>query len=352
MYDFKQIEIEKVVVHQVGNRAKEGKLILSDMELDLDEYEKAVLLTYYLHQFKTDEYFCFNGEQAASPETRFNGNRMYNIVRDLFKATSDFASVSQDSAKMLYELTTNSKIKSGELHVVRFQYCILDEEVCNAVGLFKTETKEPFIKLPLVNNAITVERHEGINIKKIDRACLIFNTDAEEGYRILNYDKNKAELAAHWQYDFLSIKQRKENFYNTNNFISLVKNFSDEVLIEENNIAPADQIAFVQRTEDYLKHADNFQADDFANEVIGNPEITKAFEEYIPGFESDFDVQIQDNFPISKQAVKSSKKYFKSVLKLDKSFHVYVHTNPDNLEKGYDASRDMKYYKLYFREEE
>ncbi len=352
MYDFKQVDIEKLAVHHIGNRAKEGKLILANETLDLDEFQKSVMLSYYLYPFKTDEYYQFNGEQAADPETRFNGNRMYQIVRNLFKATDDFALVSQDAAKLLYELTTNSKIKEGELHVVRFRECIINDEICNAIGLIKTETTEPFIKLPKDDSGVRIERHEGIGLKKADRACIIFNTEREEGYRILNYDKNKAELATHWQFDFLSIRQRKENFYNTNNFISLVKSFSDEVLVEENNIAPSDQIAFVQRTEDYLKHAERFEADDFANEVIGNDEISQAFENYIPSFESNFDIEIQKEFPISKQAVKSNKKYFKSVIKLDKSFHVYVHTNPDNLEKGYDTARDMKFYKLYFKEEE
>ncbi|MBN2668770.1 MAG: hypothetical protein JXR60_06030 [Bacteroidales bacterium] len=53
-----------------------------------------------------------------------------------------------------------------------------------------------------------------------------------------------------------------------------------------------------------------------------------------------------------KQAVKSNKKYFKSVIKLDKSFHVYVHANPENLEKGFDKERDMKFYNLFYKEEE
>ncbi len=352
MYDFRQIEIEEAIIHGVGNRAKEEDVVLSKQALKLDEAQKAVLLSYYLYPFKTDEYFQFNGEEAAEPETRFNGNRMYGYVRSLYKEPLKFVETSQDIANFLFKLTTNSKIKSGELHVVKFTNCIIDEEVVNAIGFFKTETKEPFIKLLPSENEIGVSRYEGINLKKVDRACLIFNTDKENGYKILNVDKNKGDLAVHWQYDFLGIKQRQEDFFNTNNFITLVKNFSDEMLVQENNIEPSEQIAFIQRTEDYLKHAEQFTAEEFADEVIGNEEITKAFEEYIPSFENDFDIEIKREFPVSKQAVKTNKKYFKSVIKLDKSFHVYVHTNPDNLEKGFDAARDMKYYKLYFREEE
>ena len=352
MYDFRQVEIEEAIIHGIGNRAREEELFLSQNGLALDEGQKAVLLSYYLNPFKTDEYYQFVGEEAADEETRFNGNRMYNYVRDLYKEPENFVEHSQEIAKFLFELTTHPKIATGELHVVRFSNLIIDEEVVNGVGFFKSETKEPFIKLMETGNNIDVNRQEGISLKKVDRACLVFNTDKGNGYKILNIDKSKGDANPHWQYDFLAIQQRREDFYNTNNFISMIKNFSDEVLVEENNIQPSDQIAFIQRTEDYLKNTDNFTSEEFVEEVIGDQEISDAFNNYIPNFESDYDLEIKKEFPISKQAVKSNKKYFKSVIKLDKSFHVYVHTNPDNLEKGFDSARSMKFYKLYYKEEE
>ncbi len=352
MYDFKQIEIEKLIIHNIGNRAKEEELNLSSQILEVDEAVQAVLLDYYLYPFKTDEYFQFIGEDAASDETRFNGNKMALYIRELNEEPEKFVEISQKIAKYLFELTTHPKIVSGDLHIVKFTNCILDEEIVSAIGLFKTETREPFIQLQRSETGTIVQRQQGINLKKVDRACLIFNTEKSEGYRILNVDKTKGDAHPHWQYDFLAIKARQEDFYNTNNFISLIKCFSDDVLNETNNVEPSDQIAFIQRTEDFLKNNDHIVNEEFTEQVIGNEEITEAFNNYIPNFESDYDIKLEDNFPISKQALKSNKKYFKSVIKLDKSFHVYVHTNPDNLEKGFDVSRAMKYYKLYYKEEE
>lgn len=352
MYDFRQIDLQEVIIHKVGNRSREEDVFLSQDALKIDEGQKAVLLSYYLNAFKSDEYFQFVGEEAADEETKFNGNRMYGLVRNLYKEPENFVEYSQKVAEYLFELSTHPKISSGELHVVKFSNCILDDEVVNAIGFFKSETKEPFIKLMETGPNIDVKRQEGISLKKVDRACIIFNSDGINGYKILNVDKSKGDANPHWQYDFLTIQQRKEDFYNTNNFISMIKNFSDDVLVEENNIQPADQIAFIQRTEDYLKNKDQFTTENFSEEVIGDEEISEAFNNYIPNFESDYDIEIKKEFPVSKQAVKSNKKYFKSVIKLDKSFHVYVHTNPDNLEKGFDNARSMKYYKLYYKEEE
>jgi hypothetical protein len=60
---------------------------------------------------------------------------------------------------------------------------------------------------------------------------------------------------------------------------------------------------------------------------------------------------IADSFDISGAAVKKQARVYKSVLKLDKNFHIYIHGNKDLIEKGFDDGRDMNYYKVYFREE-
>ena len=63
-------------------------------------------------------------------------------------------------------------------------------------------------------------------------------------------------------------------------------------------------------------------------------------------------MNIEDNFDISETAVKKQSKNFKSVIKLDKNFHVYVHGDTKFLEKGFNEEVNMNYYRLYFKEEE
>ncbi len=43
--------------------------------------------------------------------------------------------------------------------------------------------------------------------------------------------------------------------------------------------------------------------------------------------------------------------YFKSVLKLDKNFHIYIHGDKELIEKGYDDAVGKKFYKIYYDEE-
>ncbi len=58
-----------------------------------------------------------------------------------------------------------------------------------------------------------------------------------------------------------------------------------------------------------------------------------------------------DEFDISGAAVKKQQRVFKSILKLDRNFHVYIHGNREMIERGYDEERTMHFYKLYFEEE-
>jgi len=85
--------------------------------------------------------------------------------------------------------------------------------------------------------------------------------------------------------------------------------------------------------------------------VIRQPEVIDAFQDYKGFFESEKNMPLQDSFDISKDAVKGEKKNFKSILKLDKNFHVYVHGKRQYLEKGFDSQRGLNFYKLYYEVE-
>ena len=96
----------------------------------------------------------------------------------------------------------------------------------------------------------------------------------------------------------------------------------------------------LNRSINFFKDADVFSEERFKQEVVQEPEVINAFENFKCQYET-------DNF-----AVKDEKKYFKHVLKLDKNFHVYIHGEKKYIRKGYDPDRDMNYYVLYFRNEE
>ena len=60
--------------------------------------------------------------------------------------------------------------------------------------------------------------------------------------------------------------------------------------------------------------------------------------------------EFADSFEISDNAVRKQSKVYKSVIKLDKNFHIYVHGDRELIEQGRDPD-GRKYYKIYFNEE-
>ena len=58
----------------------------------------------------------------------------------------------------------------------------------------------------------------------------------------------------------------------------------------------------------------------------------------------------QDNFAISADAVKRQARVFKSVLKLDTNFHLYIHGDREKIERGVDES-GRKYDTIYYEQE-
>jgi hypothetical protein len=70
----------------------------------------------------------------------------------------------------------------------------------------------------------------------------------------------------------------------------------------------------------------------------------------LDNYKEAYEVEIEDTVVISKDAVKYQQKKFKSIIKLDKNFHIYVHTNDELIEQGVDE-HGRKYYKLYYENE-
>ena len=121
-------------------------------------------------------------------------------------------------------------------------------------------------------------------------------------------------------------------------------------MIEEFEVSKTDQIDYLNRSVDYFKTHESFDKDDFEKEVFQDKGVIKAFRNYDEIYRGNNDLELIDNFDISTQALKKQAKIFKSVLKLDKNFHIYIHGNKDMIEQGIEKD-GRKFYKIYFKEE-
>ncbi len=111
-----------------------------------------------------------------------------------------------------------------------------------------------------------------------------------------------------------------------------------------------DRVDMLNRSISFFKEKDTFDMDEFANEVIGQPEVIDSFNRFREDYARDRDIEFSDSFTISDSAVKRQARVFKSVIKLDKNFHIYVHGDRNLIEQGEDERG--KFYKVYYKEEQ
>ena len=337
-------EIKNIAIHSVGNKANQENFHLSKRNLLVGDDISQLLTVYFLSPFKSTEYFNFHHD------IDINMNEVFVCVSKIFNNPEILHKQSINLAKHLYEQSIHPQIKDGEFYTVYFKDCIIDGETVDAIGLFKSENKDTFLKVYPSGDGFEIESEKGININKLDKGCLIFNIERETGYVVAVVDNtNKGTEAQYWINDFLHIRQRKDEYYNTQNILSLTKRFIKNELPQQFEVTKADQADMLNKSVKFFKENDNFDLKEFANEVMENPDVIKSFKKYKTTYEQDFDMDIADNFAISENAVKKQARFLKSVIKLDKNFHIYIHGNREMIEQGED--KKGKFYKVYYNEE-
>jgi hypothetical protein len=338
------IRVKYISIHKVGNKFNVEGISISNSNLDVEEKLKKILSDYFLSSFKTNEYFNFYHDIDISM------NEVFVCVSKIFDSPEALHEQSINLAKHLYEQSTHPKIKGGEFYTVYFKDCIVDGKTVDAVGLFKSENKDTFLKVYPSGDNFEIESQQGININKLDKGCLIFNIEKENGYIVAVVDNtNKGAEAQYWLDDFLHVHQRQDEYYNTQNILSLCKNFIKNELPEQFEVSKADQADLINKSVKFFKENDSFNMDKFAKEVIGQNDIIESFRQFKTEYQKEQEVCISDNFAISDSAVKKGTKTLKSIIKLDKNFDILIHGNRDLIEQGVDEKG--KYYKVYYKEE-
>jgi len=346
MFDFTEIEIRKLVIHCVGNKLRDDKIRFSETQIQkLGDVDKELLLQYFIQPFKDKELYSF------FHSSEINLNELFSYSSIIFDTPELFFETSKKIANHLYDCSLHPKIKKGELYVAYFKDCIVDNDKIDAIGIFKSELKENFLKVNEQKNFFDVEFEQGVDIRKLDKGCLIFNIEREQGYKIAIVNQTNHSEAAYWIDDFLKLKIRNDNYTQTNTVLKVYKDFVTKKIDEEFEISKTDKIDLLNRSIKYFKEKEHFDLDEFSNEVLTHEQGIESFKRFKKNYEDEFETEIGDSFLISDTAVKKQARVFKSVLKLDKNFHIYIHGNKELIEKGYDEEMKMSYYKVYFNEE-
>lgn len=334
--------IEALIMHRIGNKGMDEGYTISDKCIHLDSQLAMLLTKYFIGPFISGEFY--NLYHEASLEL----NEIYNYATKIFNDFSLFHEQSINIAKHLYNESSHPKIKAGELYIAYFHDCIVDGKNMDAIGIFKSENKDTFLKVLQTDEGFDIATESGININKLDKGCLIFNTEKEYGYLVAIVDNtNKGSEAKYWTDNFLHVRPRKDSFNQTQNMLSLCKSFVSQLPSDNGKVEKA---TYINRSVEALKE-ESVNINTFAEKVFETPELVSEFKQYKETYQKERDIEIDDTFATASTAIKRRATGTMTTIKLDKNFDINIHGGEQYIVRGYDEERGMYYYQLFFKEE-
>lgn len=341
MIQIEETIIRKLIYHRINigsNKTEVSDTLWNNVNDEEDEILKKIFLKPFLSNITTYEF---------KHEINIELNPLFKLSQSIFRG-DNFIIQSQNICQHLKTVSKHPNIKDGDLFVIKFDDIKMNNVFYEALGIYKIEKKEGFVETSTFSHGETgIKFKKGIGTKRLDKACLILFT--EQPFTILVIDNASVETD-YWQNEFIKTNLKNDNVNSTSQFLTMTKSFVTEQLPGEFEVSKADQIDLLNRSVDYFKTHENFQKKEFENNVFHDKEIIKSFSNFNTSKRTEDSIYFNDNFEISQQVVKKQAKVFKSILKLDKNFHIYIHGNKEMLEQGIDES-GRKFYKFYYENE-
>ena len=273
--DLTEVVLENLITHHVGNKLREEQVTLSFEETVMGEDTKEYLLLYFLSAVKAEEMYSF------MHSVKLEMNEVYTTLRELFANKKKFIKASQDIAKLLYEQSTHPKVQEGELNIAYFSNAWLDGEYMDAIGIFKSESHVPYLKMDAERAKFNIKHDFGFEVKEIDKGCIIFNNNEDGGYKMVILDSaSRSVEAQYWKDMFLQVRELSTEFHQTNQFLSIAKDFVTEQIAKEYEVDKTDQIEYLNRSIKFFKENDHFDEKEFTQDVFQDKDLIKSFKKF------------------------------------------------------------------------
>lgn len=348
MINYIEGKINTICGHRIHHQDEDVSISYTKDAIYIDgqtELENT-LLKFFFDKFRHPVFFNF-----ASHTEDINDNVVFGLVKAIFENPNTIFAESKKIAKYLQQNSNHPNIKSGDVLVSHINDVIIEDEMLDAICIYKVENKQSFVSLELDHDNYRIDLLKGINTDKLDKGCIIFNTEEEDGYKICTIDRSNSGVEAqYWMKNFLNVTHRDDDYHNTKHMIEATKSFIDERVKPIYEIDRTDEADMLNKSKVYLNQVEDFDSNTYAKEIFQDDRIVNDFNNYKRDFETNKSVALADNFSINPTAVKKHSNVFRSVIKLDKNFHVYVHGDRTKISRGVDAE-GKKFYTLYYENE-
>ncbi len=344
MLELKNAVISQLIVHFVGNASQEIPCFYSKGEIQLQEQEAKEIKKILLKPFTAPQQV-----KQLSHENEVQQNEFFIHAAKIFANPNSLTSTSVDITKQLFRYGTDFSIAHGELFIAVVDNIETKAGLTNGLLIAKITGTSKIIKTEQKTEALEIRLDKGIVGKNIEKACLLINEEVEDGMLVYTFEKTIGETN-YWDKYFIECKPRTDEFRQTNVLLSTFREFVMNDLPAE-QFSKKEKIGLIHQSMDYMaENNEQINIDNFIETTIADEGAREDYKESLRVYVEDNEVQMQSTFAANKDALAFQRKRFRSIIKLDKNFHIYVHSNDDLIERGNDEKG--KFYKIYFKEEE
>lgn len=327
--------IKAAVVQRVGNKSNEDGVAFSDDLCQMEKVEEP-FLKLINGSFKFDDWkqFYYIDDLELNPTYRF--------VSKIFSDETCIVQQANNLARHLYEQSIHPNIKIGEFYVVLLDSCEVDGVLTQAIGLFKSEVRETVLTVKMEHNRLVLSSANGMNLKKLEKGCIVFNVDKENGYKVAVVDNTGSNTDAHyWVDNFLHVRNCDDDYHQTERLTEMCKKFVEKVSEQ----SAVDGAIIAKKATELLKSEEKLTVDNLPELVCQNDEQKAEFAAYRKSFEEE-NGALNDEVVLVKKAVNYKPVTRMNTLRVGDEFDVKVLNPEARMEQGSDDKG--KFWKLYW----
>lgn len=203
-------------------------------------------------------------------------------------------------------VSTSPTIKDGDIFIVKIEDVLVDETYCDAVGIFKIETKNEFIETNFdMQGNMNISVKAGYISQKIDRACMIIFTESMPVGLVIDKSKDPN----FWKQDFLGLATRVTPYTQSKNLMGLMENFVRDRLSKSTKVTKSEQIELINKCVDIVSTSKHLEMNELQRELFKDCEVLDMFQEYRKMYEEQENLKIENMLTIDNKAVTVSRKY-------------------------------------------
>lgn len=337
--------IDRLIIHRVGNRMLEDTISITKMEVAADDFAMTTIWDLFSSHLKDQVMYHFFHETDPSL------NEIHTRTERTMALEENFIPETSKIAQYYYDLVNNAKIKGGELWFALVSGIMIEEEEVKALAIIKTEDRQKIIKLMRNEDSYGIITDSGYSDTGFVHGALIMNYEKEKGYLIALSENGKGPGFRFFTDGFLMLRMREDEYFFTQSAMQMCRDFITKKLPEDFTVERADQVDLLNKSLEYFKGSESFNQQDFAHDVFQDDTLVDSFMNFSKQYAGDQEFQFPEEFAVSEDAVKKQSKILKSIIKLDKNFHIYIHGNRSLIKRAYDEEQNMNYYQLYYKEE-